>query len=129
MFNRNNCIISFSNYLTNSKNLSYFLRTIGFYTFDDPNSTPCPYKLLVGSEKGSRIKDVSSNESYKEIMFSKPINLKGIRKMYDGKSQSFKILFSVGGYLVEIPITMRTRAAGGWQGKGLFITSSGLKIK
>ena len=126
---RNNCITSFSNHLTNSKNLSYFLRTIGFYTFDDPNSTPCPYKLLVGSEKGSRIKDVSSNESYKEIMFSKPINLKGIRKMYDGKSQSFKILFSVGGYLVEIPITMRTRAAGGWQGKGLFITSSGLKIK
>ena len=126
---RNNCITSFSNHLTDSKNLSYFLRTIGFYTFDDPNSTPCPYKLLVGSEKGSRIKDVSSNESYKEIMFSKPINLKGIRKIYDGTSQSFKILFSVGGYLVEIPITMRTRAAGGWQGKGLFITSSGLKIK
>ena len=126
---RNNCITSFSNHLTNSKNLSYFLRTIGFYTFDDPNSTPCPYKLLVGSEKGSRIKDVSSNESYKEIMFSKPNNLKGIRKIYDGTSQSFKILFSVGGYLVEIPITMRTRAAGGWQGKGLFITSSGLKIK
>ena len=126
---RNNCITSFSTHLTNSKNLSYFLRTIGFYTFDDPNSTPCPYKLLVGTEKGSTLKDVSSNESYKEIMFSKPINLKGIRKMYDGKSQSFKILFSVGGYLVEIPITMRTRAAGGWQGKGLFITSSGLKIK
>ena len=126
---RNNCITSFSTHLTNSKNLSYFLRTIGFYTFDDPNSTPCPYKLLVGSEKGSRIKDVSSNESYKEIMFSKPNNLKGIRKIYDGTSQSFKILFSVGGYLVEIPITMRTRAAGGWQGKGLFITSSGLKIK
>ena len=126
---RNNCITSFSNYLTNSKNLSYFLRTIGFYTFDDPNSTPCPYKLLVGTEKGSTLKDVSSNESYKEIMFSKPNNLKGIRKIYDGTSQSFKILFSVGGYLVEIPITMRTRAAGGWQGKGLFITSSGLKIK
>ena len=66
----------------------------------------------MGSEKGSRIKDVSSNESYKEIMFSKPNNLKGIRKIYDGTSQSFKILFSVGGYLVEIPITMRTRAAG-----------------
>jgi hypothetical protein len=126
---RNNCITSFSNHLTNSKNLSYFLRTIGFYTFDEPNSTPCPYKLLVGSEKGSKLKDVSSNESYKEIMFSKPINLKGIRKMYDGKSQSFKIFFSVGAYSVEIPITMRTRAAGGWQGKGLFITSSGLKIK
>ena len=30
---RNNCITSFSNHLTNSKNLSYFLRTIGFYTF------------------------------------------------------------------------------------------------
>ena len=126
---RNNCITSFSTHLTNSKNLSYFLRTIGFYTFDDPNSTPCPYKLLVGTEKGSTLKDVSSNESYKEIMFSKPNNLKGIRKIYDGTSQSFKILFSVGGYLVEIPITMRTRAAGGWQGKGLFITSSGLKIK
>ena len=73
---RNNCITSFSNYLTNSKNLSYFLRTIGFYTFDDPNSTPCPYKLLVGTEKGSTLKDVSSNESYKEIMFSKPTDLK-----------------------------------------------------
>ena len=126
---RNNCITSFSDHLTNSKNLSYFLRTIGFYTFDEPDSTPCPYKLLVGTETGSTLKDVSNNESYKEVLFSKPIDLKSIRKLYNGTSQSFKIFCSVGGYVVEIPITMRTRAAGGWQGKALFITSSGLKIK
>ena len=122
-------ISAFSSYISDSRNMVYLLNTVGYYTYDDPDATPCPYKLLVGTEKGSTLKDVSSNESYKEIMFSKPNNLKGIRKIYDGTSQSFKILFSVGGYLVEIPITMRTRAAGGWQGKGLFITSSGLKIK
>ncbi len=126
---RNNCITKFSDHLTDQKNLAYFLQTIGFYTFDEPDSTPCPYKLLIGSEKGSKLKEVSSNDHYKQIMFSKPNELRSIRKMYDGKSQSFKILFSVGEYSVEIPITMRTRAAGGWKGKALFITTSGLKIK
>ncbi len=30
---------------------------------------------------------------------------------------------------VIIPITCRTRAAGGWAGKSLFITTPGVKIK
>jgi hypothetical protein len=125
---RNNCITSFSDHLMNQRNLSYFLQTIGYYTFDDPDSTPCPYKLLVGSEKGSRLQDVSSNEDYKEILFSKPTDLRSIRKEYNGTTQSFKIFFTVDSNNATIPITMRTRASGGWKGKSLYITTSGLKI-
>ena len=44
----------------------YFLRTVGYYTFDDADATPCPYKLLIGSEKKSTLKDVSSDEDMKE---------------------------------------------------------------
>ena len=110
------------------KNLSYFLQTIGYYTFDNPESTPCPYKLLIGSEKGSRLKEVSSNEGYKELLFSKSTDLMSIRKEYDNTSQSFKISFRSGSSNVTIPITMRTRATGGWKGKSLYITTSGLKI-
>lgn len=124
---RNNCITSFSDHLMNQRSLSYFLQTMGHYTFDDPDSTPCPYKLLIGSEKGSTLKDVSSNEEYKEILFSKSTSLRSIRKQYDGTTQSFKIFFTVGGNNVEIPITMRTRVSGGWSGKALYITTSGLK--
>ena len=126
---RNNCITSFSDHLLNQKNLAYFLQTIGFYTFDEPDSTPCPYKLLVGSEKGSTLKEVSSNEGYKQIMFSKSTDITNITKEYSGNSQSFKISFKVGNNNITIPITMRTRATGGWKGKALYITTSGLKIR
>ena len=125
---RNNCINSFSDHLLKQKNLSYFLQTIGYYTFDNPESTPCPYKLLIGSEKGSRLKEVSSNEGYKELLFSKSTDLMSIRKEYNNASQSFKISFRSGSSNVTIPITMRTRATGGWKGKSLYITTSGLKI-
>jgi hypothetical protein len=126
---RNNCITSFSDHLLKQKNLSYFLQTIGYYTFDEPDSTPCPYKLLVGSERGSTLKEVSSNEGYKQILFSKSTDLTNITKEYTGTSQSFKISFRVGVSSVTIPITMRTRATGGWKGKSLYITTSGLKIR
>ena len=57
---RNNLITAFSTYISDSRNMVYFLNTVGYYTYDDPDATPCPYKLLIGSEKGSTIKDVSS---------------------------------------------------------------------
>ena len=52
---------------------------------------------------------------------------------YDNRSQSFTMSFDWVINLnttkcVKIPITCRTRAAGGWSGKSLFITTSGLKI-
>ena len=57
---------------------------------------------------------------------------KNIKTTYDNKSQSFKLNFDVvdNGITskVEIPITVRTRAEGGFSGKSLFITTPGVKI-
>jgi len=129
---RNNLITAFGNYLANSRNLVYFLNTIGFYTFDDPNATPCPYKLLIGKENGSEIKDVSENEGYRQMLFNKQsTQLTGIRFEYNGTGQSFKLHFKYNqlNYTVSVPVTVRTRASGGWSGKSLYITSSGFDIK
>ena len=132
---RNNLISNFSDYLLNPLNMIYFLNTIYFYTYDDPTKafTPCPYKLLVGRETGeSTIKDVSENESLKELLVNKkPARLTGIKSSYDGQSQSFTMTLNfTNGELknVSIPITCRTRAAGGWSGKSLFISTSGVKM-
>jgi len=129
---RNNLIKNLGKHLSKPKNLMYFLNTIYFYTYDDPRvkSTPCPYKLLIGRENTtSEMKDVSSNADLKNIlMVKKSDQLKQIKFEYDGKAQSFKIRFVWKKYKVKLPITCRTRAAGGWQGKSLFITTSGLTI-
>ena len=129
---RNTLIQSFCDYLTNTQNLVYFLNTVGFYTFDDPNATPCPYKLLVGSESGSTIKDVSSDDGYRDLLFNKnPSLLKNVNYEYDGSKQSFKLKFTYTklNMRVTVPVTVRTRASGGWSGKSLYITTSGFKIK
>ena len=109
----------------------YFLRTVGYYTYDDVDATPCPYKLLIGSEKGSKLKDVSSDEDMREFLFNeKPSNLSGIKFNYKEGQQSFnmKLRYKIGNYSVDIPITARTRASGGWSGKALYITSPGIKL-
>ena len=131
---RNNLISKISKYLINPKNLKYFLNTIARYTYGEAisNETPCPYKLLVGSEKGSVIKDVSDNKLLRSIVtVNDPNDLKGIKTNYDGSSQSFSIEFDIqtsdGLKPVKIPVTIRTRSAGGWSGKSLYITSSGVK--
>jgi len=129
---RNALIKSFANYLQTSANLVYFLRTIYFYTYDDPRSsyTPCPYKLLVGSPSGSsKITNVSDNAALKGLLFnSNPSALTNISGTYDGTSQSFKMSFKYNKKTVNIPITMRTRTAGGWQGKSLYINTPGVKF-
>ena len=129
---RNNVIKNLGKHLTKSDNLMYFLNTIYFYTYDDPRvkSTPCPYKLLIGREQGqSEIKDVSSNADLKNILsVKKHTQLSRIDFNYDGNSQSFKLNFKWKDYKVIMPITCRTRAAGGRQVKYLFIATPGLKI-
>ena len=134
---RNNLIRNLGNHLTVPKNLNYFLKTIYFYTYEDPtaNFVPCPYKLLIGKEDSpSLIKDVSENSDLKNVLLVKdPKQLKKIKFHYGGTSQSFNISFDwvVNKSItkcVKIPITCRTRAAGGWAGKSLFITTPGLKI-
>ena len=132
---RNNLISKVSNYLTNPQNLKYFLNTIARYTYGETieNETPCPYKLLVGSEGGSTIKDVSDNKVLRSIVSIKDSSdLKNIKANYDRYSQSFSITVSIetidGPKDLEIPVTMRTRSAGGWSGKSLYITSPGLKV-
>ena len=91
---RNNLISTFSSYISDSRNMVYLLNTVGYYTYDDPKATPCPYKLLVGSEKGSTIKDVSSDEEQRQIFFiKKSTDLTQIRTSYDKKGQTFNIAF------------------------------------
>jgi hypothetical protein len=75
------------------------------------------------------MKDVSSNADLKNVLIvKKPNQLQQIKFDYDNKSQSFNMSFVWKKKKVILPITCRTRAAGGWQGKSLFITTSGLKI-
>ena len=132
---RNNLITSLSKYLENPTNLKYLLNTIAGYTYGTAveDETPCPYKLLIGSTSGSEIKDVSENQILRNIVTVDSTNdIKNIESKYDGNSQTFSINFQLdmGGEQnkVSIPITVRTRAAGGWSGKSLYITSSGIKI-
>ena len=129
---RNNVIKNLGKHLLKSDNLMYFLNTIYFYTYDDPRvkSTPCPYKLLIGKRDGeSIIKDVSSNADLRNILaVKKSSQLSKINFNYNGSAQSFELNFSWKDYKVAMPITCRTRAAGGWSGKSLFMTTPGLKI-
>ena len=129
---RNNLLTTFSKYLKNPINIKYFMNTIVFYTYDDPNQTPCPYKLLIGSEKGSTLKDVVSDDSHRQIFFSdNPRDFSGIITKYDGKSQSFQAGFVYAPLKLKVtfPVVLRTRTSGGWGGKNLYITTSGFKIK
>ena len=132
---RNNLITSLSKYLENSNNLKYFLNTIAGYTYGTTieGETPCPYKLLIGSTSGSEIKDVSEDQILRNVVTVDSVSdIKSIENKYDGNSQTFSINFQLdmGGKQnqVSIPVTVRTRAAGGWSGKSLYITSSGIKI-
>tara|TARA_B100000945_G_scaffold48516_1_gene34307 strand:+ start:81 stop:1430 length:1350 start_codon:yes stop_codon:yes gene_type:complete len=129
---RNNLISDFAESLTSPSNMVYFLNTIYFYTYDDPRTTftPCPYKLLIGRENSiSSIKDISSDQNLKELLFNKdPNKLSSIQSTYDNKSQSFEMKFKYNNKNIKIPITCRTRSAGGWSGKSLFITTSGVKL-
>ena len=110
----------------------YFLNTVYFYTYDDPRTafTPCPYKLLIGRESGiSSIKDISSDENLKQILSNENAsNIRSIKTNYDGVRQSFEVTFKYENKNVKIPITCRTRSSGGWSGKSLFITTSGVKV-
>ena len=118
--------------LKNPINIKYFMNTVALYTYDDPNQTPCPYKLIIGSEKGSTLKDVISDDSHRQIFFSdNPRDFSGISTRYDGKSQSFTAGFVYAPLKLKVtfPVTLRTRASGGWGGKNLYITTSGFKIK
>ena len=128
---RNNFIKKLGAYLTNATNLNYFLTTIGYYTYDDVKSTPCPYKLLIGTEKGSTIKDVSSDEDMKLFLLNDDATqYSNIKFVYKEGKQSFDMTlkYKLGNYLVTVPITARTRAAGGWSGKALYITSPGIEL-
>ena len=129
---RNKMIELFSNYISESRNLTYFLNTVGYYTYDDPDITPCPYKLLIGSEKSSSLREVSSDESSREIFFNtKPSNYGNIKINYDNKSQTFilSFLYKPLNTKIEASIVLRTRARGGWSGKALYITTPGFKKK
>jgi len=129
---RNQLIDNLTDYWSDSNNVSYLLKTIGFYTYGqvEAGSTPCPYKLLIGTEKGSTIKDVSSDEKAKILLTkSTPKNVKDIRVATSG-GQSFTVTFysSLIKAFVKIPLTVRTRASGGWAGKSLYINTPGIQI-
>ena len=113
----------------------YFLRTIYKYTYGDPTQsfTPCPYKLLIGTPMGaSTLKNVSSDESLKELLFNEdPSRITDIDDNYNDLTQGWDMTFKfLNGKVkdVTLPIVARTRF-GGLQGKAFFLSSSGVKMK
>ena len=132
---RNNFIRKFADYLKSPVNMVYFLRTIYKYTYGDPTMsfTPCPYKLLIGTPMGaSTLKNVSSDEALKELLFnSDPNRITDIKDTFDGNSQGWNMTFK---FLngkpkdITLPIVARTRF-GGLQGKSFFLSSSGVQMK
>ncbi len=132
---RNKFIRKFAEYLKNPTNMVYFLRTIYKYTYGDPTQsfTPCPYKLLIGTPMGaSTLKNVSSDESLKELLFNQdPSRITDIDDNYNDLTQGWDMTFKfLNGKVkdVTLPIVARTRF-GGLQGKAFFLSSSGVKMK
>ena len=130
---RNQLIKNLGAYWSDPVNLVYLLKTIGFYTYGEvePGETDAPYKLLIGTEDGSTIKDITSDGESKLLLTkSTPKNIKDIQFIYPGTGQSFAIKFysTLIKSEVTIPLTVRTRASGGWAGKSLYINTPGLKI-
>ena len=130
---RNNLISAFAKHIKNPVNMKYLINTVGLYTYGDPAKlgTPCSYKLLIGGERSSTLKDIVSDDSHREIFFSdNPRDFIFIKTRYDNKSQSFNVdfTFSPSKLKVSFPMTLRTRASGGWGGKNLYMTTSGFKI-
>ena len=128
---RNNLIKAYSTYLKKPANMRYLMNTVAIYTYDDPSDTPCPYKLLIGSEKSSTITDVVSDDTHRQIFFSEDdADFTKIITTYDNKSQSFKAQFThkPSGLTVKNSWTIRTRSQGGWGGKNLYFTTSGFKF-
>ena len=85
---------------------------------------------MVGSETGSTLKEIGTNEELKSICLNKDKkNLVNIDYKYNKGQQSFTMVFTYKPLKLkcELPITMRTRSAGGWQGRALYMTSSGIK--
>ena len=114
-----------------TENITYLLKTMGTYVLSDQdlNFTPCPYKLLIGTERGSTATEVSDNENYKELMIDIEDNkVKSLTSNYDGNSQSFTVNFVYNGKTIIIPITLRTRASSGWSGKSLYFACKGITI-
>ena len=84
---------------------------------------------MIGQVAGSSsVKAVSDDTMLKSMLIANPAEYSKIVGYYDGTSQSFKMSFKYKGKTVNIPITCRTRAAGGWAGKSLYITTSGVKF-
>jgi len=130
---RNQLIQNMGAYWKKPKNLNYLLKTIAYYTYGEvnPEVNDAPYKLLIGTETGSTIKDVTSDDESKMMLTkSSPENIKKIEYTYLGTGQSFDIKFysDLIKSNVLIPLTLRTRASGGWAGKSLYINTPGLKI-
>ena len=90
------------------------------------------YKLLIGTPMGaSQLKNVSSDESLKELLYNQDAGrITDIKDTYDGTSQGWTMTFK---FLngkpknVTLPIVARTRF-GGLQGKAFFLSSSGVQI-
>jgi hypothetical protein len=66
------------------------------------------------------------------VYCEKNIETANINNTYSGDSQTFNVSFEakIGSELksITIPVTVRTRASGGWSGKALYITTPGIKI-
>ena len=84
---------------------------------------------MVGSENSSTISDVGTSEEMKAVCFAKPNQIKSLKVNRTKGTQSLSIEWNFGNKNYVMPITCRTRSEGGWSGKALYMTSSGLKEK
>jgi hypothetical protein len=81
----------------------------------------------------SSVSSVSNDSILKSIVnVDSSDKIKDIKNNYNGSSQSFDVNFKMEVVSevksISIPVTLRTRAGGGWSGKSLYITSSGVKV-
>lgn len=120
---RNELINKFSKFLQDEKNCIAFLNGIGERTFGV--DVGAPYKLLIGTPSGSKIKNVSSDETLKSILNTKTV--KNIKTEYNNVGQTFTLYGTSNGFDFRTNITLRTRTKGGWSGKSLYITTPGIK--
>ena len=65
------------------------------------------------------------------FLSKKSTDLTQNRTSYEKKSQTLNLAFGNRplGKVISAPIVLRTRQAGGWSGKSLYITTSGFKVK
>ena len=94
----------------------------------EPSASILPWCITkTCSESSSTISDVSNDEEMKAVCYANSNQIKALQVNRTAGTQSLEVYWKFGKNNYKMPITMRTRAAGGWSGKALYMSSSGIK--